>query len=261
MAKRVKKNTAAPRRIKTTRERFDGKYEIVGGKSRVDKDKDNVWVKDGNGDWLKSVQGVLYKTGCWAWTAARQNKRRGSGQCGCMFDPEVGKTVAAHKVAWRIFRFEEVGDKHIAHTCRNTVCVNPDHLYLTDKPPTLFGASHPKAKLTESQVRRLRKRYRPNKDRMTLERVATEEIDGRPAVNVTREAIRRLVGGESGGGGVNGIDPKDVARLRRAYEPPVTLSQLAEEELPGVSISKSALASAAAGRTWSHLNEDDDTSG
>lgn len=248
------KKKETKRRIKTTRERFNSKYEVVGDHPRR---ASSVWKKEGD-VWVKDVNGVLYEPGCWAWTAAIQNRKRRSGRCGNMFDPDLGVTVAAHKVAWRLFKAEDQGDKHIAHTCGNTVCVNPDHLVLIDKPTALFGASHPKAKLTEDQVRRLRKRYRPNKDRMTLERVATESIDGHRPVNVTREAIRRIVEGESGGGGVNGIDPKDVARLRRAYEPPVTLNQLADEVLPGVEISKSALASAAAGRTWTHLNEDDD---
>lgn len=225
-------------------------------------------------------------TGCWLWNGSLQNaSRQPPGLArGCMFDPWMDSTQAAHHVAWRLAgegklkvkhpeQFVDPEGKFIAHTCQNGAddkptkrsprgyrpCVNPEHLQLTDKPTAPRGARHPKAKLTEEIVRELRRAWKPSSERVTYERLATERINGRPAPNVSREAARRVVLGFSSGGvdGRGKINPKHVARMRRDYEPPVILQDLLEDLAPGVEISKSALASAAAGRTWKHVDAEE----
>lgn len=41
-----------------------------------------------------------------------------------------GKTLAAHRVAWLLFKGEIPADKWVLHKCDNRRCVNVDHLYI-----------------------------------------------------------------------------------------------------------------------------------
>lgn len=59
--------------------------------------------------------------GCWLWSASRQ--RRGYGTLVLQ-----GKGRLAHRVAYELLRGPVPDGCELDHTCRNTACVNPDHV-------------------------------------------------------------------------------------------------------------------------------------
>lgn len=59
-------------------------------------------------------------TGCWNWTAST---RSGYGAFGVQ-----GRILGAHRVAYERWSGKIPDGLHIDHLCRNTRCVNPDHL-------------------------------------------------------------------------------------------------------------------------------------
>lgn len=63
-------------------------------------------------------------TGCWEWTGAKNP--RGYGETS---DKSTGReNVYAHRMAWELYRADIPEGLTIDHLCRNTSCVNPDHL-------------------------------------------------------------------------------------------------------------------------------------
>lgn len=69
--------------------------------------------------WSK-VDWDIHNPGCWEWKAAKDPN--GYGRFGF-----AGEVVLAHRLAYEL----EVGEillPHLDHKCRNTSCVNPDHL-------------------------------------------------------------------------------------------------------------------------------------
>ena len=109
---------------------------------------------------------VSKKTGCWVWFRSkwRSNTR-----------PVLkinGVRVLAHVFIHRTVIGPTKG-LYVCHTCDNTLCVNPDHLFLgtaqdnmDDKVSkgrgrNLFGSGHQNAKLDEEKVRFIRTRYIP----------------------------------------------------------------------------------------------------
>jgi hypothetical protein len=60
-------------------------------------------------------------SGCWLWTACKSE--RGYGRIGV-----GGKALRAHRVAYEIFVGPIPDGLCLDHLCRNTSCVNPEHL-------------------------------------------------------------------------------------------------------------------------------------
>jgi hypothetical protein len=60
-------------------------------------------------------------SGCWLWTGALHT---GYGR----FGVKQGMVRQAHRVAWEITRGPIPEGLQVDHLCRNTACVNPDHL-------------------------------------------------------------------------------------------------------------------------------------
>jgi hypothetical protein len=72
----------------------------------------NVWDRF----WAKVEVGL-----CWEWTAATNG-------CGYGWFRFEGRGRLAHRLAWEILVGPIPEGYDIDHLCRNTLCVNPDHL-------------------------------------------------------------------------------------------------------------------------------------
>lgn len=69
----------------------------------------------------------LDPSGCWIWTASQQSKgygQFGSRSGGC----RRGKSTQAHRIAYELRVGPIPEGMTLDHLCRNTLCVNPDHL-------------------------------------------------------------------------------------------------------------------------------------
>ena len=65
--------------------------------------------------------------GCWVWQGPCSGSGRGGGYPRMCLD---GQTVAVHRASYtHVYGFIP-GRKQLDHTCRNRMCVRPDHLEL-----------------------------------------------------------------------------------------------------------------------------------
>jgi len=62
---------------------------------------------------------------CWVWNGPDSGNGRGGGYPRMSLD---GQTVAVHRVTYTHVNGYIPGKKQIDHTCRNRMCVNPNHL-------------------------------------------------------------------------------------------------------------------------------------
>lgn len=131
--------------------------------------------------------------GCWEWTASRGSNTLGHNYGKVGVD---GKNRFAHRVAWVLMYGPVPEGMDVLHRCDNPPCCNPTHLFLgthTDNmrdraakgrsAPTI-GTQNPKARLTESDVLKIRARWRAG------ERPAASIAADFP---VTKEAVYAIV--------------------------------------------------------------------
>lgn len=108
---------------------------------------------------------------CWLWTGP--DNGRGYGQ---VYAPELGRwTAYAHRVAWTLGNGAIPPKMDVCHHCDTRRCCRPDHLFLgtraqnmqdmiakrrnyhvTRPDAILRGSRHGNARLTESDVQRIR---------------------------------------------------------------------------------------------------------
>lgn len=107
--------------------------------------------------------------GCWEWTGALNAK----GYGGLVRKLNGVYVVGAHRVIWTLNNGPIPAGISVLHHCDNPPCVRLSHLFLGTKSDnnkdraakgrSSRGPAHPKAKLTEQDVRDIRRLYSPAK--------------------------------------------------------------------------------------------------
>lgn len=108
--------------------------------------------------WLK----VKKTSNCWNWTGGKFKSGYGTFTIG-------RKLYRAHRVSW-VIHFKEIPSGiQVLHTCDNSLCVKPEHLFLgnhIDNMKDMKNKGRGKSgntKLNEKQVSDIREMYIPNK--------------------------------------------------------------------------------------------------
>ncbi len=131
---------------------------------------------------------------CWVWIGVRNSIGYGCVSSG------HDKTTPAHRFAWELVNGPIPAGMYICHRCDNPPCVRPDHLFLgthldnmadmvakgRGKNPRFLGEEHPRAKLTEDDVRAIWARHRAGLE--SNRKLAKEYMVGRAAID---KIIRR----------------------------------------------------------------------
>lgn len=135
------------------------------------------WLKYGDAEhpgvmdrrsWEERFEARVLKTeSCWLWTGPVHSFGYGvvaSKDCG-------HKSIGAHRASYLHFIGDIPDGMCVCHVCDNPRCVRPEHLFLGTNKANIAdmvakrrntrGESHPKAKLTERQVREIRSSYTP----------------------------------------------------------------------------------------------------
>lgn len=124
-------------------------------------------------DFWRFVRKSEEVNGCWVWTGKSSGYRYGAFNI-------KGRVVMAHRFSWEMANGEIPNGLHVLHHCDNGFCVKPSHLFvgthldnMNDKnrkgranPP--IGSRNAWAKLTENEVKTIRRRYKRGETQVSL---------------------------------------------------------------------------------------------
>lgn len=115
--------------------------------------------------WAKVQRGR--RDQCWLWTGAQNSKGYGCiGTSGDMVE-------LAARISWEMEHGRPPGsDEFVRHRCGDPLCVNPHHLRITRKRPrgVTRGEQNHKAKLTENDVKRIKRALADGQTQASLAR-------------------------------------------------------------------------------------------
>lgn len=110
------------------------------------------------------------KNACWNWTGLQTHSPKNPAQYGSL--GWKGKISRAHRVAYELAHGEVQEGMMVLHTCDNTLCCNPAHLYLGDHAQNMrdmvhrkrrkgvgVGEENGRARLTQKQAEAIRALY------------------------------------------------------------------------------------------------------
>ena len=99
---------------------------------------------------------IKHKNGCWIWVASSADGRYGQ------FGWKRRTSAKAHRVSYELYVVDIPAGTAVCHTCDETLCVNPDHLWLGSQQDNLKdmvskernakGEKHGIAKITEREA-------------------------------------------------------------------------------------------------------------
>lgn len=122
---------------------------------------------------------VSIESDCWRWLASTQKKDRGYGQfIECAGRHEHGGERLAHRFSWKLHFGPIPSGMNVLHKCDNTICVNPEHLFL--------GTA------LDNTQDMIRKNRRVRKQKEKLDFAKAEEIRKLSSIGKTQREIAKI---------------------------------------------------------------------